>query len=751
MKKIIALVLSLIVGTLYGSEDGKGGSVEGTVLEKSTRQPLPGATVMITGTKYGTATDVFGKFQISDIPAGMYQIEVTMIGFEKQIKSEIVISVNRVITVLFELTPVSIDLNKTISVSAGYFETDPEKTVSTRKLTPHEIKSSPGSAEDVFRVVHTIPGVTTGGMSQSNLIVRGGAPDENLALLDNIEIYSPLHFGKLDASMGTISIINPDLLESVEFSSGGFPAEFGGKLSSLFELKLKEGNKSSFNSDINLNLAGFGVYTDGPISEKSNLIFSVRRGIFDLITKMMGKDLMPRFWDAVSKITYNLGSSHKISLIGFYYEDNNEKEKLDLTGHSPDSRKYEYVKYDAYGSAVGINWNFLFSNNGYSLTTASFTTNGWNMNSGTILEKSLNGKDLLEQEFTLKNESVIKLNNFLELKGGLFAKSVNSNHYTWNDADTTRTGIIFPRDTSYYYPPISFKSGGFIQTTIRPFTGLIFTTGLRYDYFDLTHEGIVSPRFSLNWKPVERVSINAAYSKISQDPAAYQMLLDEENKKLKSAKADQFILGIDYLFREDIKLSIEGYYKNLTNTFVSSSSSDIITNAGSGYISGIELFFQKKMIDNLVGSLSYSYSISRRKDGENLPEYNFDYDRTHNFNLVASYKISDTWQLGIKYTYGTGTPYTPVDGITKIGGNHFLVEGLKNSSRYPAYHEMDVRIDKKFFFNNWTLNVYLDIWNVYNHGNVIQYENEIQINGSVNQIPIYDFKMMPILGISAQL
>ncbi len=750
MKRILLSVVYLICSNIFG-ESGKSGSLEGIVIEKSTKQPLQGANVIIKGTTMGAATDDEGKFTITNISAGIYQISVSMVGYETINNPEVIISQNRVTKLKFELNPVSIELDESVIVSSGYFEIDPEKIISTKKLTSQDIRSSPGSAEDVFRVIHAMPGVTTGSMANSNLIVRGGAPDENLALLDNIEIFSPLHFGRTDASMGSISIINPDLLESVEFSSGAFPAEFGGKLSSLFELKMREGNATTFNTNIDLNMAGFGLYADGPINENSNIVLSARRGIFDLITKMMGRDVMPRFWDAAGKVTYNMAKNNKISLIGFYYEDDVERDKIDESGHFAKGRKYEFLKYDVYGSAIGLNWNYLFSSNGYSLTTASMTSNGWQTNAGTKINKNLNGADLLEQEFTLKNESVLKLNNYVELKGGAFIKSGNTDHLIWTEADTTDTGFIFPADTINYYPPISNKYGGFIQTTLRPVNKLVLTAGLRYDYFDLTDENVLGPRLALSYKLTDNFILNAGYARLSQDPAAYQIQEHELNKNLKSAKADQFVIGLDNILSEDIKISLEAYYKNLTNTFVYSETSKIITNNGSGNIWGIEFFLQKKMIDNLVGSISYTYSISKRKDAEYLQEYYFDYDRTHNFNLVGSYKISNDWQIGIKYSYSTGTPYSPTIGTVPKDGEYYIVKGEKNSARLPDYHELDLRIDKKFEFDGWTLNIYFDIWNVYNRYNIVEYVYDADQKGNVTRKEIYDYKIMPIFGISAQL
>ncbi|MBI2417648.1 MAG: TonB-dependent receptor [Ignavibacteriales bacterium] len=750
MKIIFFVIVLFLPVKTFSLEINRGGVVEGVVIDRLTMQPLQGANIIIQGTSLGASTNEQGQYCIKDIPPGVYLVKVTMIGYEKIIKTDVRILVNRVTTVNCELKSMTVELSKGAEIFGGYFAKDPEKTVSTMKLSPEEIKSSPGSAEDVFRIIHNFPGVTTANMANSNLIVRGGAPDENLVYLDNVEIFSPLHFGKIEGSAGNISIINPSLLESAEFSSGGFPSAYGGKLSSLFELKMKEGNKTRMNSDFNMNMAGFGYSADGPITDKSTLVISARRGIFDIITKMMGKAMMPRYWDAAGKITSELSSRNKISIIGFYYKDDLEKNEKQPDSHSAEARKFDYLKLDVYGSALGMNWKYMFSDNGYSISTAAVTTNGFITNGGDNSSRLLKKEDIKEQEFSLKNETILKINNVFEIKGGAFVKSVSPVYNSWLATETSMTGHVFQTETVNYKPNISFKGGGFLQTTARCFPKFVFTVGVRDDYFDLTKENIVNPRFSVSYELHPKITLNAAYAKLSQDPAAYQMYIAPENRALKSSRADQYIIGINNLISDDVQLTIEAYFKGLKKTFTVSDTSKLITNNGSGSIAGFEFFLQKKMSDALVGSLSYSYSVSKRRDSRSTPEYSFNYDRTHNINLVCSYKISEVWQAGFKLAYSSGTPYTPVTGITMLNNSYVAVAGERNSSRLPAYQQLDIRFDRKFYFSNWTLNVYIDIWNAYNHKNVVDYSQRVDASGKISKYPIYDFGILPILGMSAQ-
>lgn len=747
---LLTLILSLWTVESFAESpiiQKKVGSIEGTVIDCDTYQPLPGVNVIIVNTTMGVATDLSGKFLIMNVPVGMYQVKTSMIGYQPEVKAEIVVSTNRVTMVTFELNQIVLDVEG-IVVTAGYFEKDKEKPVSAKTLTPQEISSLPGAVEDAFRVIACMPGVSSMSEKGANLIVRGGSRDENLTLLDNMEIYSPLHFSRPGGSMGGISVINTSLLNRVDFLTGGFPVQYGDKMSSVFEMRLKEGNRTDFNSDLNLNMAGFGVMLDGPIPGDGTMLFAARRGFFDLLTSLIDEPGLPRYWDLVGKATYNLSVNHELSLVGFYYLDQFEQPP-DSTEDNELGRKYA-EKSDNYGSAIGLNWRYLFSKHGYMLTTAAFISNGWKSGHGTESNPELIGDDIKGDEVHLKSKLTYKLSDAVEVKGGLFWKTINSDHRIWSIEDTTRTGFVIPAYNVTYYPPLTFKAGSFLQTTLRPFTLLSINVGLRYDYFELTEESKFSPRLGLSYHLTDKTTLNAAYGYYYQTPATYRVALDPTNTALRSSRAVHYIAGIEQLLRPDTKISVEVYQKDLDNVFVDSDTSRVITNAGSGYARGIELYFQKKMSKNLVGSFAYTYSVSKRKDSELLPEYYSDYDQRHNLTLVSGYRLSDNWQIGLKFQYASGCPYTPVVDAVQIDEQWYCVDGEHNSARYPDYHKLDIRIDYDFHFSNWTLTTYLDVWNVYNRRNVFHYYYDVDDNGTIIREASLSFPMFPILGVSAQ-
>ncbi len=747
---IFILSLILFITSIHrANAEEKFGTISGEVRDAVTKQPLPSANVAVVGTNSGASTNEKGYFVIKNIPIGVYQLKVSYIGYNNFINDDVQVVLNRNTNINVELTPSQVEVDEVV-VIGGYFQKPTESTVSYRTLSSQEIRRSPGSAEDIFRVMQSLPGVATAGGKSAQLIVRGGSPDENLTLLDNIEIYNPIHFARTGESMGIISIVNPSLLKDVNFMTGGFPAKYGDKMSSVFDMNMIDGNKEMHNIDVNANVAGFGVMVDGPVMDNGTMVFSARRGLFDLLTSVLNRPAAPSYYDAVGKFTYDLDAKNRLSLVGFYYLDQIEREGTVRMKSSTDTGKYNYLTRDDYGTALGVNWRYLLSPAAYSLTTLSFSGNGWNTLRGTETKRDLIGEDILENSYTLKNEITYQINPKIDIKGGAQMRFIESKHNTWKPADTTRLGQIIPASSISFLPDVSNKPSVFLQSTWIPWVRLSLSAGARYDYFSFTKEATLSPRVSASYHLTEKTSFNMAYGKFYQTPASYQIALDPINQQLRSSNATHYILGVEQLLRDDIRATVEVYHKDLASVIVGNDTTDVLYNTGNGYARGIELSLQKKFTDGFVGTASYTYSESKRQDAGGLAEYYFEFDRPHILNLIAGIELGEGWQLGAKFQYSSGNPYTPVVGIAEKNGTFYVVDGDYNSGRLPAYHKLDVRFDKKFVFSAWTLTAYLDLWNVYNRENILDYSYKVDSNGLITETPRLDFGILPIIGLTAQ-
>jgi hypothetical protein len=725
------------------------GMISGEVRDGATQQPLPGAHVVLVGTQRGATADEKGYFVIRSIPVGTYQLSATYIGYGPRKRDDVAVVLGRNTTAHLELKQAQIELEGS-TVTGGYFRKPTENAVSYRTLTPQEIRRSPGSAEDIFRVMQSLPGVATAGGKSAQLIVRGGSPDENLTLLDNIEIYNPIHFARTGESMGIISIINPSLLKDVNFLTGGFPAKYGDKMSSVFDMTMVDGNREVHNIDVNANVAGFGAMVDGPVMKDGSMVFSARRGLFDLITSVLDRPAAPSYYDAVGKFTYDLDIKNRLSFVGFYYLDQITRDGVVRMKSSADTGKYNYLSRDDYGTAFGVNWRYLISPEVYMMTTLSTSGNGWNTLRGTVDRRDLIGEDILEKSHMLKSELAVQLSPSLDLRAGAQVQLVESRQTSWKPADTTRSGQIIPASSVSYVPWMSNKPSAFLQATWQPWIRFALTAGVRFDHFSFTKQTTLSPRLSATYHLTDQTSLNMAYGRFYQNPASYQIAQDPVNQQLRSSNATHSIVGIDHLIREDLRATVEVYYKKLADVIVGSDTSAVLTNTGSGFARGIEFSIQKKFTGGFVGTASYSYSESRRRDAVGSGEYYFEFDRPHIVNLIAGWELGDNWQLGAKFQYASGSPYTPVVGVALKNRTYYVVDAAINSARFPAYHKLDIRLDKKFVFAAWTLTAYLDLWNIYNRQNILDYSYKVDAGGNITETPRYDFGILPIIGLSAQ-
>ena len=750
----LLFLIGLLAATMVATSSSAArpvGSIEGTVVDRYSRQSLFPADVTILRTALGGIVSQDGRFAIEGVPPGTYEVEVSMMGYESAIKSHVVVTAGRATTINLKLTPQVLDIGLDVLVEATHFPKDSERPTSFRTLNSQEMRYSPGAMEDVFRVLQSMPGVSPADMTNSNLIVRGGDPNENRTLFENIEIPRALHFGRPGGTIGGISIVSPGLLERVDFHTGGFPARYGDKVSSVFEMKLRDGSSTNYNTNVNLNMGGFGLVADGPLPGGGTVLFSARRGVFDLMTSAMDIPALPSYWDVVGKVTYDISRSNRLSLVGFYFPDD-----LKIAADAAEEDRHGMwpgldMERSDHGRALGLNWRSLLGEGSYVLTTASHVSNSWTTSRGTDEEPELVGDAIRQEEFQLKSELNQKVSDRMSMRLGVFAAQIHSKQNTWSAPDTMASGEIIPGFSVSYNPDPTYKAGSYLQTTIRPFSRVSLTPGVRYDYYDLTGESKLSPRIGLAISLTDKTTLNAAYGHYYQTAAPWQVALHPSNTSLRSSNSVHYVAGLEHLLSVNTQISVEAYHKELSDVFVHDYASRVTTNAGSGYAQGVEFCVQRKMSRGLVGSLAYTYSIAMRKDGDLLPEHYSEYDRPHNLTLVGSFSPTGKWRIGAKFLYATGSPYTPIVGSEQVDGEWATVRGEKHSARYPDYHMLDVRIDRTFQFANWKLMAYLDLWNVYGRQNVSLYDYSIAEDGTViRTVPDEAPRMLPILGLETR-
>lgn len=762
LKNLIAIILFFISSALC-SQPSDNGQLKGRVTDRATQKPIQDAIVSIIELNRSTVTDSTGLFEFSKIPYGSYRLKVSMLGYEAIVKTDLIVLSAKPTEVSIELNSLSYTIPE-IRIEAKYFEKPPDINSSIYNLDFEEVRRAPGAVEDISRMVQVLPGVAPGNDQRNDLIVRGGSPSENLILIDGIEIPNINHFPSQGSSSGPIGMLNDKFISDVNFSTGGFPARFGDHLSSVMEIKFREGQRKSFFSDINLSSAGFGGVFEGPLfTKKGSFLFSARRSYLNLIRGAIRLAAVPNFWDFNFKTVYDINSKNKLSLVGVAGIDDIKFEGSE--SEISDDNPFGKAEGKQRQLAGGINWKFLFRK-GYLQNILSNSIADDYITNRDIRNDLLKfSDDSFESEFSFRSELFFQFDKKNNLVIGLGGKYIKFKNNVYIAPDTTAFGdtlppLIINADTKFY------KSSAFVQYTLKLFKDKLYlNTGVRYDYFSGINDKIVfSPRFGLSYNLSGITVLNLSAGIFYQAPQYLWLTGDPENVNLKFLKAKHFVAGFEHLFKEDLKLTVEAYYKKYTDypvsllipTFVivnggADYGPNIIGAASSdgyGFVRGIDFSLHKKLSGSgLYGMLNYTLSESRftaLKGGEKPGSF----DYRHNLTLIAGYQISNDWLVGIKFRYITGRPYTPFDvAASTIAGRGVYQSDKFNEERYRDYNRLDIRVDKKWNLKKLSIVSYVELQNIFNVSNVYQYFwNEYKNQ----QGTIYQWAFLPVGGFSIQ-
>jgi hypothetical protein len=496
-KTLILLCLFLLLSS-YLTAESPTGILTGKIESSSTKEVLVGVNVVLVGTSIGTVTDIEGNFIIKNIPVGTYQVRFSQIGYGAIIKSDIVIAAGKPRDLHFELSETLLDLNE-VTITADYFQKNFEKPISMQTQGAEEIRRLPGGLEDVVRAVSILPGVAQVSAGRNDLIVRGGAPSENLFLIDNVEVSNINHFGTQGATGGPTSFINLDYVSSTEFSSGGFGARYGDKLSSILTVNLKDGRTDRIGGKATVSATQFGLSTEGPIDGNGSFIFSARRSYLDFIFKAAGFSFVPEYWDFLIKGNYKISSRDELTLISISAIDdvkqfNDTREKVFNNSQILASAQYEAI--------AGLSWRHLF-NGGFSTVTLGTTYFKYDSEQRDTSLLPIFTNQSFEREISVRGDVVYMLRKNTELGFGLSGKVIPFESNLFLRPYTTSFGETVT--ASAQYRATALKSGAYVQLT-QMWERFRFTVGGRLDYFDMLIENMTAaPRLSATYRKVPSV------------------------------------------------------------------------------------------------------------------------------------------------------------------------------------------------------------------------------------------------------
>ena len=713
------MIINAIICILVVASLPKVGRIKG-VVKDSTGKPLELVNVSLDGTTYGAATDSQGYYIISDVPHGDYTIMFSMVGY-KIVEKKAEVKAKEILRVNAELSPKAIKM-KEIEVTSERAEFERDVGVSTMKIGVREIDKMPSFFQsDLLRIIQSMPGVITVGDFSTALYVRGGNCDQNLVQLDGVTLFNPFHLG------GFLSTFDVDAVRNVNFITGGFPARFGGRLSSVLDVYTRTGNQEKFSGIGNIGLLYSKLLLEGPIPAGSFLI-SARRTYLDKVLPLFNAEFPYYFYDIQTKLNFNLSDNTKTSLSGFCNQD--------VFDFGEGGNK---IYLDWGNQTASLSFSHIFSP---QLFSKSYLTRSKFSYEVDVASGLFSVKDDLT-EWAIKSNFTYYINKH-ELESGIETKRTEFNYKESFQGGFKYDVVAIPYEVAFY-----------LQDKWKPNDKIILQPGIRLNYFWAEYEyekeelakprrhWRLAPRFAFKYFFSRDMALKGAVGKYFQFVTA---LIPEENPApfifpwapifggYYPEEAWHYILGIEKWLSKTITLSVESYYKNFEGLLTFNEQSDPedfvgnIFHIGKGNSYGIDILL-KKRVGGITGWLGYS--ISEAQVTFNNKDYPPRYDRRHNLNLIGETKLLWNITFSTKFTFGSGTPYTPIIGwypyyyilprTGKIEKGWKNILGEKNSTRFPDYHRMDIGFTRNFTLKRLNFSLTLSVINVYNQKNVLLY------------------------------
>lgn len=759
MKKLFIHTAIILISNIVYAQSVTG-SLKGLLVDQDTKTPLIAANVMIINTVKGTSTDMNGKFELNKLPVGNYSLKFSYLGYIPKTLTDIIVKPDRITFIQIDLKSASISTDSVI-VTGGFFRSSDIQPNSITSFSYEEIRRAPGSGGDVSRIMMGLPSIAKVNDQSNSLVVRGGSPIENSFYIDNIEIPNINHFPMVGSSGGPIGLLNVDFIREVDFYSGGFNSQFGNRLSSIMDIKFREGNREEFETQLDLSFQAIGGIIEGPVyGGKGAWFLSARKSYLDIIFESVAPDeAMPDYSDFQGKVTYDIGNSHKISFLNIFSMD-----RQTMTYKKAfENHKNDYFDIKVNMNIAGINWQYIWGKSGYSDFTIShlFWQDKRNF-TDTKTRIKHNRLNTLEQEMRFRNSNHYKINNFHKIGFGFDLK------YTYNDYDNQYSGQVNPvgeplqaliADKSVNFS----RLGCFVNYNWEIDNGFTMNPGIRLTYSTNNNKLNAAPRLSLSYKINNISSISMAYGIYYQPIPSIFIAQNSKFGYLNDPKSIHYVISFNHLLNEDTKLTVELYNKEYSNLPIDPNLPQILTHdqsvfessfeshqslvsRGTAYSRGIEISIQKKLAKDFYGLIAGTFFRSRYKDLAGI-WHNRIYDNKFSFTIEGGYKPNELWEFSTRWIYAGGVPYTPFDLTTSKASNSGIYDQSKiNGVRLPDYHSLNLRIDKRFNLSSSSLVIYFSIWNAYGRKNLYAYswnemKNEPQEEKQWTTIPIFGVEL----------
>lgn len=780
--RVCATAVALCVASHIGAaaQDTTGVGVVGGTVRDVSGQPVEGARVCVLDTPLCMTTDAKGSFRIAEVRSGSYRLEILPpeglpvtsdpFGVRAGLEGSVDVTL-----------PKPEGLEQAIVVTGARFDVPAEVKTSGFLIAPQEVLKSAGALQDVSRYVQSLPGVVIGSNDfRNDIIVRGGSPLENLFVVDNVEIPNINTFANFASAGGTVSILDAELLEDVTFLTGGYPAPYINRTSSVLQVTQREGSREEFGGWATLGFAGAGAILEGPIAHgKGSWVVSARRSFLDLFTDDVGIGGVPVLYTLNAKAVYDLSPSDRIWIVNVSGVDEirlglNEASDLDEEIANFD------IRYDGWRSATGVNWQRIFGSRGVGLLGVTYSRAKVGQQVKDLVRSGVPPPDVPPDEVIAESpvvyfedsregESTIKYD--LTLQVPFFENVQLGGSFKVFNLDYT---VDSPYGNDTPYSPVpgldpfslvnqfrAYQTGAYVQASARVAPRVNATVGGRFDHYDILDRSRFSPRAGVSVRMTDQLSWRASLGSYYQQPAFLFVSAFPENRALVPWRADHYVTGLAWSPSPDLRVTLEGYRKNYSDYPVAAELPTVslanigdtfdvreilfrLTSAGRGYSQGVELFAEKRLASRLYGQANVSFSQTRHAglDGILRPG-SFDYPFI--INVVGGYRFSPRWEVSTRASFLSGRPYTPYDEAASTAQRRGVYDlAHVNAERAPDYIRLDVRVDRTFTVGGQPLNVFVGVQNVTNRRNFAGYSwnrrtNALQFGDQQGVFPILGF------------
>lgn len=715
--------------------------IKGTVIDKSTRQPLEFVNVLVVGLGIGASTDSNGNFTITQVPPGIYRLQASFLGYKTALTPEY--RVNHVTPyVQIELEEENTSLNEVV-VTASPFQKVVESPVSLRVIGLQEIEKAPGANRDISKVVQNYPGVAFSPIGYRNdLIVRGGGPSENRFYLDGVEIPNINHFSTQGASGGPVGLIDADLIRSVKFYSGAFPADKGNALSSVLDFSLRDGDMERNSLKATLGASEVSLSSNGHLGKKTSYLVSVRQSYLQALFKVLGLPFLPAYTDASFKLKTRFDSHNELTLLGLGGLDR-MKLNLGIEGEDAEYMLSYLPKIEQETYTLGGVYRHYTPVHVQTIVLSQSYLNNRNIKYRDNDESSEDNLTLhlgsVEQETKLRMEntsswSVWKVKvgfdlNYSRYKSDeyrkIFADALREYNYH-TDLSLWRWGLFASID--YAAPDKSFTASIGVRTD-----GNNYSDKMKELWRQL------SPRLSVSYRLADGLFLSGHVGLYYQLPSYTALGFKGEagdyvNKHLDYISVSQESVGLSWTPNENMEFTVEGFYKLYGNMPFSLSDqiplsckgndygtigNEALSSQAKGRSYGAELMFKWLLTQKLNLSSSLTIFKSEFKDSKQGSYVPSAWDNRFILNVSGTYNFPKHWSLGAKVSCIGGSPYTPYDEAKSslveawdVQGRAYYDYSRYNQERLPVFGQLDVRVDKTFYLKKCMLGFYLDIQNI---------------------------------------